>query len=332
MGRLAKNWFLVGLGVVIPVGLVLGTNGWRPVEGLAPRVATAAVLFLMAFSLDSRHLRDSLLAPFPVLWASLVNYGLIPLLAWPVASVQLSEGLAVGLVAAAAAPCTMAAASVWTRRAGGNDAISLMVTLLTNTVCFAVAPFWMWLAAGSEIELSLGEFVLRLLVVVLVPTILGQAVRAIPVAAAFATRRKRFVSDLAQATILVLVLNGAVNAGFGIASERGGGSPGVAAVAVVLVSCVGIHLLAMLVSGLGSRAFGFRRADLLATLFAGSQKTLPVGLLLATEADVPFALFPILIYHASQLFLDTFVADWARQPETDAASADDETGQPGEPG
>jgi sodium/bile acid cotransporter 7 len=56
-----------------------------------------------------------------------------------------------------------------------------------------------------------------------------------------------------------------------------------------------------------------RREDVVAAAFAGSQKTLPIGLLVATELagkGVPFVVFPILMYHASQLILDTMIADW----------------------
>lgn len=309
LAQLRKNWFLVGLAVVIPSGLVLGTNGTAAVAGIWPRAMTALVLFLMAFSLDSRHLRDSLRAPFPVLWASLVNYGVIPLLAWPLAGIQQMEGLAVGLLVAAAAPCTMAAASVWTRKAGGNDAVSLMVTLLTNSACFAIAPFWLLTMTGSAVALDGRMLVTRLLTAVLVPTILGQLLRLVPSAAEFATVRKRLLGDVAQGLILLLVLNGAISAGSGMSSANDVAAPGTLAIGIVWGSCIAVHVAAMCVANLGSRALGFTREDRMATLFAGSQKTLPVGLLLADAMQTPFAVFPILMYHASQLFLDTFIAD-----------------------
>ena len=60
----------------------------------------------------------------------------------------------------------------------------------------------------------------------------------------------------------------------------------------------------------------------------GTQKTLPIGLLIATGADmfgdpdllgpgrgVPLAVFPMLMYHASQMFLDTVVASRLRKSE-----------------
>ena len=47
------------------------------------------------------------------------------------------------MIVAATAPCTLASAAVWTRRAGGNDAVAILVTFITNATCFLVTPFWL---------------------------------------------------------------------------------------------------------------------------------------------------------------------------------------------
>ncbi|MEE3284988.1 MAG: bile acid:sodium symporter, partial [Planctomycetota bacterium] len=54
--------------------------------------------------------------------------------------------------------------------------------------------------------------------------------------------------------------------------------------------------------------------DRIAVLFGSSQKTLPIGVYLATSPEIgiaamnPFAVFPMLMFHASQLFVDTIIA------------------------
>ncbi|HTI50553.1 MAG TPA: bile acid:sodium symporter, partial [Planctomycetaceae bacterium] len=52
------------------------------------------------------------------------------------------------------------------------------------------------------------------------------------------------------------------------------------------------------------------RAEAAAVAFAGSQKTLPIGIYVSGlfAAAFPFAMFPMLLYHTSQLFLDTWLA------------------------
>jgi sodium/bile acid cotransporter 7 len=87
------------------------------------------------------------------------------------------------------------------------------------------------------------------------------------------------------------------------------------AVALVWASCIFLHLLAMAIGYKGAGWLKFSSKDRVAIAFASSQKTLPIGILLATDptmfggAGVPFAVFPMLMYHASQLFIDTTIAD-----------------------
>jgi sodium/bile acid cotransporter 7 len=322
---LKKRWFLVSLAILIPGGLLvgeqlssaqIGTLKWY----IRPRVVTAIVLFLMSFSLNSRQLRASMKAPGPVVWAAAVNFAFIPLAAMLLMRCQLLPDFEIGLMIAAAVPCTMAAASVWTRKARGNDAVSLLVTVSTNGLCFLVTPFWLNLATRSGVQLDVGAMVWRLVVAVLIPTLVGQMIRLSPRAAAFADQKKTSIGVAAQCCILAIVLTAACDAGTRLNS--GDGSPTWSAVLLVWGSCIFLHLLAMGVGVWGGRLLRFSAADNVAVAFASSQKTLPIGLLLATDAaifgdpnllgpgvGIPFAVFPMLMYHASQLFIDTVVAD-----------------------
>lgn len=312
---LQKRWFLVALVSLISTGLIVGTQmpatSVESLTGIIPaQWVTAWVLLLMAFSLDSKKLKESFHSPGPVVWAASVNFGLIPVMGYLLMRAQASPDFSVGLMIAASVPCTLAAASVWTRKAKGNDAVSLLVTLVTNTLCFVVTPFWLNLATSQTVELELGHMVQRLTYVVLLPTIAGQVLRQIPALGRLAVRQKTPIGVIAQACILVLVFSAATEAGLRLSSE--GQGPTAVAVATVAASCVALHLIAMLVGVTGARVFGFAAADRAAIAFASSQKTLPIGIYLASEFSaqgLPFAVFPIIIYHASQLFIDTVVAD-----------------------
>lgn len=332
---LHKRWFLTSLALLIALGLTLGMT--IPADGLEallgrlgpvarqglstyPRLSTALVLFLMAFSLETRQLTASFRSPGPVLWASLVNFGMIPLVAWGMMGWQQTADFTIGLMIAATTPSTIAAGSVWTRKAKGNDAVSLMVTILTNGTCFAVTPFWLKLTTGSNVQLDSGYLVTRLLIAVLIPMLLGQVLRQFARPSQFATRHKTPIGVAAQILILSIVFYAACKAGTRLAEN--GSTPGLGAVTLVWGTCIVLHLGAMFVSIQGGRLWGFSRPDLAAIAFSGSQKTLPIGILLATDPTmfgdpnllgpsrgIPFAVFPILMYHASQLFIDTVVAD-----------------------
>ena len=84
---LRAHWFLTTLALMIATGMTLGFLGYKPLvapvlDYLSPRWVTACVLFLMAFSLDSDHLTAAFRSPMPVLMASTVNFGLVPLAGW----------------------------------------------------------------------------------------------------------------------------------------------------------------------------------------------------------------------------------------------------------
>ncbi len=318
-----KHWFLVGIGLLVGSGLAVGLSLTDAAVARindsalskAPGWVTRVVLFLMAFSLDSGKLRESLRAPMPVLWGSVVNSVAIPLGAWSLMSLQTDVSFQVGLMIAGCVPCTMAAVWVWTRKAGGTDAVSLLTTLLTNSCCFFVTPFWLNLATRDLVEggASLGfvPMMERLLYVVLIPSVLGQVVRAIPAAGRFAVAHKPRIGIVAQGLILVLVFTAAAfKAG---PQLRTGGVP-IGGIAIVWACCLGLHLVAMCIGGLGARAMSFSDEDRIAVLFGSSQKTLPIGVYLATDAGIgiaaacPFAVFPMLMFHATQLFVDTIIA------------------------
>ncbi|NNJ26718.1 bile acid:sodium symporter [Alienimonas chondri] len=329
---LRKHWFLAALMIVIPLGLAVGWNpgstpaAWGPPgDWFDARYLTAAVLFLMAFSLNSNKLVAAISKPGPVLWAAACNVALVPLLAWPLSYTQGLIDFRLGLMIAAASACTMAGASVWTRQAGGNDAVSLLVTLSTNGLCFLTAPAALLVTTGQSVEFDVPALMVRLLLTAALPMAVGQAVRAIPAVGRLAAGRRATWGNLALFLVLGIVFTGAAKAGrtlddLGV-TEADGGAQLLAAIAWVWACCVFVHATAMGVAYLGARLFGFGRGEQIACAFAGSQKTLPIGLLIAVSPamfgdpnllgpgrGVPLAVFPMLMYHASQMFLDTVVA------------------------
>ena len=319
-----RRWFLLSLLTLITSGLVIGSQSApasvESFKELVPtRPLTAFVLLLMAFSLNSQQLKSSFRAPAPVVWACLVNFGLLPILGVWLMRYQLTPDFQIGLMIAATTPCTLAAASVWTRKAGGNDAVSLLTTLVTNTACFALTPLWLNYGTSQSASLDAGYLAQRLVLVVLLPTLLGQALRLSKKAADFATKNKTPIGVVAQSCILSLVFLSAL--GGGVQLQKADIGTQLTAVALVWGCCVVMHVTALAVAWYGGGFFGFDRRDRIAASFAGSQKTLPIGVYLATDPEVfggaavaggmavPFAVFPMLMFHASQLFIDTLVAD-----------------------
>ncbi len=213
---------------------------------------TGVVLFLMSFTLDSRKLAEALRSPRAVLWASLVNFGVLPLLAWPVSMWQLNPDYLLGVIITASVPSTMASASVWTRKAGGNDAVSLLVTILTNGLCFVVTPLWLRTQIGATVSLDTQKLIVDLLIFAMLPIALGQLSRLSPPIARIADAFKTALSNSAQVCILIIIFGSALRAGPKIAESSDGMGP----LCVVVVSMASIHLVAIGIAWWGGKLIG----------------------------------------------------------------------------
>jgi len=72
----------------------------------------------------------------------------------------------------ASVPCTLASAVLWTRMASGNDAVALLITVLTTCLSCLVTPAWLGLTTGIGAAVSLHMMLGRALIL-LVPVGLG---------------------------------------------------------------------------------------------------------------------------------------------------------------
>ncbi len=313
---LARRWFLLAL--LLGVGLA----GLRPEDlhqatrFLEPRLVVAPALFLMAWTLESRGLVRSLARPLPALWAVALSYGLVPASAWLASPLLPVPDLRIGLFIMAGVPCTLASAVLWTRLAGGDEAIALLVVLLTTSSSWLVTTGWLFLATGQAVALDPASLMRDLALVLVVPVAVGQLCRAVPLLLRVATRYKAMLGVLSQLLVLAIILRAAVDVSLGLRQQRLPVSA--AALLLAAVVCAGIHLGVLAAGWWSGRVLRFDRGRRIAVAFSCSQKTLPVALYLfdAHYKDAyPLAVVPLACYHVGQLVLDTFIADRFRRRE-----------------
>ena len=315
--RLQQRWFLLAL-----VGVLVGGIGWPeslgPVVAAIPKSAVvAAVMFLMALPLETSVMWRAVRRPGPAWLGALVSAGLAPPVGW-LAAQTLPAELAAGMIVATVVPCTLASAAVWTRRAGGNDAVAMLVTVITNLACFLVAPAWLWLLLGADVTLDYAGLVWRLVLLVVLPIVAAQLLRQYRPLGGWATRRKVALGGLAQVGILSMVLVGAVGCGRQVGQAADGQVLSATNVTILIAGVLVVHLLLLTIGMLAARGLGIDRPERIAVGIAGSQKTLMVGLYLALELGTlagPLAILPMVAYHAVQLLVDTLLADWLRGSE-----------------
>jgi sodium/bile acid cotransporter 7 len=308
---LCHRWFLISLIAVLTAGIVW-PSAMRPITDLLSGDAILAITtFLMALPLETGVLWRSVRKPGPAWLATFLSSGVAPPLGW-LASRILPAELAAGVILATTVPSTLASAAVLTRRAGGNDAVAFLVTMITNLTCFLVVPAWLLVLVGVRTEIDFNAIVIKLLLLVVLPIIAAQILRQWPAIGRQATRHKIALGTIAQIGVLLMVLVGAVDCGTRLAAleTRSVISPG--NVLLLIAAVTAVHMLLVMAGFVLSRAFSIGRDDAIAVAFSGGQKTLMVGAFLAT-AVAPLAILPMVAYHAAQLIIDTLIADWLRQ-------------------
>lgn len=312
---LKRRWFLVLLLLTLAVGIVWAEQLAEISERLPRRWIIGSVLLAMALPLRIDAMWATLRRPKPALLATVINTLLVPVLAW-FASQLLHDDLALGMIVAAAVPCTLASAAVWTRLAGGNDAVSLLVTMLTNLSCFLVTPALIYFFAGrSDSSVDFFQMATKLLTLIVLPIFAAQLLRFIPRVGQWATDHKFGLSTYAQLGLLTIVFAGAVNSGLKISGIEGELAPIAGQIALMMVLVAIVHLLAWWVGYHSAALAGMEPPEQLAVAFAGSQKTLMVGLAIALSFG-GLTVLPMLAYHIEQLLIDTLLADKYRYEPT----------------
>jgi len=310
---LKRQWFLLSMVVVFVWGFCFPDQFAVFASARTLRNGiVASVLFIMALPLDAKSIGRSIRRPWPALLASIVNMVLLPLVAW-VFSRLLTGDMRIGLLVAASVPCTLASAAVWTRRAGGDDTVAILVTVMTNTTCFLTMPLLLYVTTGSEIsaaqQAQLARMPIRLAALVVLPMALAQLLRRLSGIGEWASRNKVVLNTAAQAGTLSMVLSGATICGLKLAGTNWLTLAGLPATCVLALA---LHVVVLLSGWWLAKVVGFQYPQQIAVGFAGSQKTLMVGLDTAIYYFGGLAILPMVIYHFIQLVTDTVIADKLR--------------------
>jgi solute carrier family 10 (sodium/bile acid cotransporter), member 7 len=313
-----KHGFLVLLAIAVAIGGAMPQNvGWLAnLPGLRSGIVFS-VLLVAGLGLRASSARSSLTSPWPTIVAVIVNLVGLPVLAGiflMFAGDLLTDVQAAGLWVATIAPCTLASAAVWTRRAGGNVAVAMLTTLITNMACLVTIPVSLHLSpvdlvmASGNSAIDQASRVLdpwdqfqSIAFLVVLPIVLGMAMRWW-FAARWADQHARLLTHFGQTGILMMVAFGSA------ASFRFGFTGGSTSVPKIVLVTAGLHLTALAIAYFATIIGGYARSDAIASGIAASQKTLMVGLQISLDLGV--SVVPMLAYHIVQLLIDTLLADY----------------------
>lgn len=180
-----------------------------PIQILLPLVI-AAMMLGVGMSLRMADFTALRATPRSAVIGLLGMFGLFPVLAFLLAwAFPLSPELSVGLVLLAASP-SASTSTLFTYLARGDAALSLTLTAVSKTLPVFTIPIYVGLAAqvfadaDTELSLSFADTSERLLQMVLLPTLIGMALRHyLP---AFAERARPQVTRVAVIALISLIL------------------------------------------------------------------------------------------------------------------------------
>lgn len=318
LGRYGLDGFLLALFAVVGLAWLvpdLGRSGGFLHIDFYTNYGISMVFLLYGLTLSWDRVRAGALnwrLHLVVLGATFIVY---PALVWGIgaaAGSMIGSDVKLGFFYLSASPSTISSSVAMTSIARGNVAGAIFNASLSSLVGVFVTPLWVnWYLSQTGEALALGHVILKILLLVFAPIVLGQAVR--PLLADWIARQKLLVKVIDRGTILAIVFNSLANSvADGVWKGRGA--------ALVLLVAIGAMLLfasMFLLLEAICKALGFNRADTIAGVFCGTKKSLASGISMAkvmfgSSPSLGMIILPFVIYHLLQLIAASVIARrWA---------------------
>jgi sodium/bile acid cotransporter 7 len=326
--RVVTDWFLCGMLLAVVLAWLFphfGATGGAMHAGLVTNIGVFVVFFLHGINLSSEQIRHGLknwrlhimvqaftFVVFPLLWlASDKAFGAF-----------IPATLMLGFLYLAALPSTISSSVALTGSAGGNVPAAILNASLSSVLGIFITPFLCALVVGEGSGgIDLGETLLDLCGMLLLPLVLGQLLR--PLFGKFFGRHKRYTNLIDKAVILLLVYAAFCNSMVsGLWQQQG-----LSVLAIAFGGSAVLLALILLLTTRTAKALDFNHADKVAAVFCASKKSLAAGapmaaLIFGSNPGLGLILLPIMIYHPLQLIVCSIMAEsYANRLKVQAAAA-----------
>ena len=304
---LKKQWMVIGI-----VGFSFWGYCYPQAGGLAGNYLSwlvGTLMFMMGMGIGFSRLRKRMNSWPQNAVATFICYLAAPLLALGLGMLffRNQPDIFVGFILVGTTSTTLSSCIVYTRLAGGDEALALWLSVTSSFLCSFISPVLLKLFLGTSVSVPVGMMINRLLFVLLLPLSAGLIARAF----LGEKRVAPFGNVLTRgcAVIILTVIMVAVAEGRNLLASW--------QIMPVLASAVFLHLALLAAAELSSRRLGFPREERIAILFCSAQKTLQIPTYLAVQVlQIPGAALAPVIFHIFQLILDSFLTSYfsSRKP------------------
>jgi solute carrier family 10 (sodium/bile acid cotransporter), member 7 len=316
MNFIKKNWFLVGLVLLLIIGFFAPELGTSISFGKLTTTILIILIFLITgYTIPTEAIKDGLKDFKLHLFLQVFIFVLVPLyffITLKLFAGSFSPETRVGIIALACLPTTISSCVIFTQSSGGNTVGAMFNAALANLLGVFVSPLLLTLFLRTSDQTyaatEISSVIMNIGVKILIPIIVGQVIRQIRIP------EKQFKIRLKLTTNISLLLIVFIN------FSKSAADPDFRQMLPTMVFpfmylAVSFFILLGL-SYLFGRIFNFPRKNLITVLYTAPQKTLAMGVPLLTTffADSPellgMALLPLLFYHPWQLLVSGFVKSW----------------------
>jgi sodium/bile acid cotransporter 7 len=232
-------------------------------------------------------------------------FPLLGLALQPLGGNLLTPSLASGVLLLCLVPSTVQSCIVYTRIAGGNAASAVVSASMSTLLGVFLTPVLVALLMSADATVDTRSIV-RIVLQLFVPFVLGQLAR--PLVGAFVARRDAQLRLFDRGSIVLVVF-----VAFSEAAEAHiWSSQSVWSVVTVALVCAALLATAMGWTVVAGRLLRLPRADRVALLFCGSNKSLASGLPIASvlfaSDQVALIVLPLMLYHQMQIITGAVIA------------------------
>ncbi len=309
--KIKQHWFLLSLAFVF-AAVVSDGSGYVVLVGKTlnslhgPDIVIFTIFFISGLIIEIQQIRDGIKDARATLAALFVIVLVSPAAAFGLSLFSPGQGILIGLFIVSVMPTTLSSGIVMTGRAGGNMAHALCVTIFSNMISIVSIPFvlsYLLPLASQSKELSIdrGMIMLRLCFLVLLPLITGLFVKRFALSGH--VKRKRVLQNINQVLVVLIVFMAASK----VKNVLDGSTNGF--FLIVLYTAV-FHLVLLSASFAAAKGCGIKGSRNRSVLFMGSQKTLPLSVIIQMTyfPAFPNALLVCVVHHFVHLFIDGYLA------------------------
>lgn len=302
-----KYWFFMGMAIMAALAFALPEIGPVIKQYNILNIGIFLAFLLTGLSLETSTVVDQLKDVKVLVAALFSSLIFFPAAAFYAARFFLSAwpDFVMGALIIGAAPVTVASGTVMTAMAGGNVPLSLFICVLGNFAAIFTIPFMLNLILAVDnaaIELPILQMLAGLTLKVLLPTIIGQVLR--PRVKHLLPPHKAKISIFNQCIVLLIILNAVASSAHSILDVG-------PVLFWLLTFMICLHVFMLVFNYYLARIIGLDLPSIAAFTIHTSQKTLTVSYLVWAgyfAAAYPMALIPAIVYHLTQMIMDTLVA------------------------